>query len=101
MWSWGLPQQRSLEAGKQTVTSLPTLAYYHSDHETVVSADESSFGLGGCLLQHVKNQPVQVAYCSHTLSESECCCTQIEKECQGSVWACEKFAKYLIGLLQF
>ena len=62
-----------------------------------MSADASSFGLGAVLLQLDDRGWHPVAFASRSLSEVEQRYAQIEKEALATVWACEKFAAYLIG----
>ena len=83
------------------VTECPIVAYYDVTKPTVLSVDASSYGLGGVILQQHKEGLKPVAYCSRTLTSAEVKCTQIEKELLASVFACEKFYWYLVGLPHF
>lgn len=90
-WMWSPAQQ---------VTS-PTLVSYDAKRSTVVSADASSYGIGGVLLQLHGEDWRPVVFCSTWLSDAETRYTQIEKECLAPVWACERFEKYLYSLPAF
>ncbi|KAL0150574.1 hypothetical protein M9458_054167 [Cirrhinus mrigala] len=85
---------------KDILSTSPVLTFYNVSLPTAVSADASGYG-GGVLLQLHDGDWKPVAYCSLSLSKAETRYAQIEKECLASIWVCEKFEKYLIGLENF
>lgn len=69
-WVWDQPQQQALRKLKQELASSPVLAHYDTGRETAVSADASSYGIGGVLLQLYGSGWKLVAYCSGRLTEN-------------------------------
>ena len=65
--------------------------------EAKISDDALSFGLGAVILQRVDNDWIPVAYVSQSLSETERRYAEIEEKALAITWACEKFAKYILG----
>ena len=100
-WSWSHAQQNALDEVKKLLTHSPVLAFFDPTKETVVSADASSFGIGGCILQRHGKSLKPVAFCSRTLTDTETRYAQIEKELLGATWTCEKFHMFLSGLPEF
>ena len=96
-WCWSVEQQAAFQATKEELMKPTVLALYNPKAKTKVSADASSFGLGGVLLQQDNRGWHPVAFASRSLTEVEQRYVQIEKEALATVWACEKFAAYLVG----
>ena len=96
-WVWGTPQQQAFEEIKSILTAAP-LALYDPNKDTKVSADASSFRLGGVLLQKQEDQTWRpVMFISRALTPVECRHAQIQKEALALTWACERFSDYIVG----
>ena len=90
--------EKSFEEIKSILTAAPVLALYDPNKETKISADESSFGLGGVPLQKQDDQTWRpVMFISRALTPAECRYAQIEKEALALTWACEQFSDYIVG----
>ncbi|KAK7882125.1 hypothetical protein WMY93_028299 [Mugilogobius chulae] len=96
-WYWGTDQDKAFKTLKDALTSPPVLAMYDPNRDPKVSADASSYGLGGVLLQLWEEGWRPVAYASRSLSPTEQRYAQVEKEALASTWACERFRDFLIG----
>ena len=84
---------------KEEFLKPTVLKIYDLQADTKIATDASSYGLGAVLLQRRTKSCdwKPVAYASRSLSETECCYAQIEKEALAITWACEKFSMYVLG----
>lgn len=96
---WDANQIRSFEKVKTLLTESPILGYYDPSKATVVAAEASNSGLGGCLYQldDEGNKHI-IAYSSRTLISYENNYAVIEKEALAVTWACEKFEEFINGI---
>ena len=100
-WQWEVEQKAAFKKAKDLICQATTLTYYNPKLPTTVSADSSSFGIGGVLMQDHGGQLKPVAFCSRTLTPAEQRYAMVEKECLALVWTCERFSQYLVGLESF
>ena len=92
-----MDQATAFTSLKRALSSAPVLAMYDPNRDTKVSADASSYGLGGVLLQKWEEEWRPVAYASQSLTPTEQRYAQVEKEALGLTWACGRFRDFLIG----
>ena len=74
-------------ANQQCLLSTPQM------HQPNFLQDASSHGLGAALLQRSDGEWKPVAYASRSMSEME-----KQYAALATVWACDKFASYIVGL---
>ena len=94
-WCWGPFQQAAFDKLKEFLCHAPALAFFDPNKAIVVSADSSSYAIGGVILQRHEKILRPVAYCSRMLNTSERNYAQIERELLALVWTCDKFSMYL------
>ena len=70
-WFWGLDQEAAIAKVKDLISTAPVLAYFDPNKIIVVSANATSHGLGGVLLQYHGKDLRPVAFTSCTLSQAE------------------------------
>ena len=98
-WLWVPAEDAAFSKLKTLLTSKKTLKMCDPSLCSKVTADSSSYGLGAILAQKYEDGTWHpVAYASRCLSSTEKRYVQVEKEALASVWACNRFEDYLIGL---
>ncbi|MGH0128263.1 UNVERIFIED_CONTAM: hypothetical protein FKN15_034099 [Acipenser sinensis] len=101
-FQWTAKHEKEWQQLKITLTTEPVLTFFDAGRKVKISTDASKDGLGAVLLQATEDDDWRpVAYASRSMTESECRYAQIEKECLGLVFGCEKFHSYVYGLPTF
>ena len=89
IWIWDQQQNSVFTNIKREISRSVVLGLYDLKTETKADTDNSSYSLGAVLLQrHTPTpgcRPVTFAFCS--LTETERCYAQIEKEALAITWA--------------
>ena len=97
-WYRGPDQERAFLELKEELCSSETLTLFDLMKSSKVSANASSYGLGGVLRQkHSDNDWRPVCYISQSMTETEQRYAQIKKEALALMWACERLSQYLLG----
>eukprot|EP00794_Sanderia_malayensis_P016472 gene16472-18109_t len=97
-WMWGPPQQKAFNEIKRCLTEAPVLALYDCNRQTKITADASSYGIGGVVYQLQEDHSWKpIAYFSRALTPVESRYSQIEKECLAFTWLAERASDYILG----
>lgn len=94
---WSEACQLALDRVQQILNSFPVLLLPSLSQDFVLRTDASSRGMGAVLLQHADGLLHPVQYASKKFSAAQQKYSTIERECLAILWACQKFARYLIG----
>lgn len=91
MFHRGKEQQTAFVELKHLITKMETLSYFKVSCRMRIFADAYAFGLGAVLTQQQGGMWRVVLYMSRSLTEVECCYSQIEKEALALIWACDMY----------
>ena len=100
-WVWGPDQEEAFKKLKTLLSTAPVLQHYNPNKPTLISADASSYGMGGVLMQKDSEGWKPVFYASRSMTSTEQRYAQVEKEALAMTWTCEKFADFLVGMSEF
>lgn len=98
-FEWTDECENSFTSIVNSLSDKSNLAYFDEKKETFVYCDASPVGLSAILLQRTpgKNDLQVINYSSRALTDTESRYSQIERECLGIVYACERNRLYLFG----
>ena len=90
---WSESHETAFNSAKRPIALTTALRYYDPHLPVTLQVDASDYAIGGVLLQ--EGRPV--CFTSHTLSNTERNCAQIQKECLSIVSCMDKWHYYLYG----
>lgn len=85
MFHWVKEQQAAFVELKHLITKVETLSYFKVSCRMRFFADAYAFGLGVVPTQQQGGMWRVVLYMSRSLTEVECCYSQMEKEALGLI----------------
>jgi hypothetical protein len=99
IFAWTEECEKSFAELKKAITCSSCVSYFDETKETFLFTDASPVGVSAILLQKSEtNEEIKViAYCSRSLTSTEQRYSQIERECLGILYGCEKNRLYLLG----
>lgn len=83
---YALAEQTAFKTLKKALSTPPALAMYDPNRDTEVSANASSYGLGGVHLWSGEEEWKPVVYASCSLTPTKQRYTQVKKEALGFTW---------------
>ena len=99
VFKWEQKHQDSFEMLKKALTSVPVMAHFDKNKESIVTVDASPVGISAILAQRSPETGTQsiIAYASRELTDVEKRYSQTEKEGLSIAWAVEHFHLFLFG----
>ena len=88
-WIWTFAPVTVFQQVKTLLSTAQILQHLSPKKQTEVSADASSFGMGGVLLHKDSDGLKPVQYASRLLTVTEKSYAQINKEAVAMSWCCE------------
>ena len=96
-WEWSTQHEKEWNEIKTVLTNKPVLVCFDPRKQTKISSDASKDALGAVIMQLHDSKWLPITYAARSMTDAECRYAQIEKECRGIVFACEKFHEYIYG----
>ena len=92
---WTKECQIDFDFLKESLTTVPLLAYPDTNKPYILYTDASDDCIGTCLCQHHEEGEKPIYYLFHKLRTSQAKCPTIEKEAFANFYALEKLDQYL------
>ena len=95
---WGEEQQSAFTQIKEQLKSDAVLIHYDPTKVLTLSCDASPYGLGAVLSYRTQDDlEWPIAFASRTLSPTEKCYVQLDKEGLAIIFSLKEFRQYLQG----
>ena len=99
VFEWTADCENAFQVIIHALSERSSISYFDEKKDTFVYCDASPVGISAILLQRTpgKNDLQIINFSSRSLTATESRYSQIERECLGILYACEKNRLYLLG----